>query len=131
MSRTAIETFSTFGVGILCLVLGIMVLTLFFNFADRIGEKQEPKPDRLGIRGVLTKDTWAKIHMSGGEDFESVRLIGFVNTQNLKVHLPHDLDGMIILEDREQVRYLVRPRAIQKIVVQPAGHKDVANESVG
>lgn len=119
MTPKAIETFSTFGVGILCAVLGIIVLALFFTVLNRI-TSGGAKPEAMAVRGVLKKDTWAKVHMIGGETFEKVRFVGFTNTQNIKTHLPYDLNGMVILEDSEGKKFLVRAKAIRMIVIDPA-----------
>lgn len=118
MSRVAIETFSTFGVGILCIALGIMTLAIFFNllswFSSRTAE-----PETVAIRGILTKSTWASVHMIGSETFERVRFVGFTNSESLKNHLPYELNGMVILEDAQQRRFMVRAKAIRMIVIQP------------
>ena len=118
MSPIAIETFSTFGVGILCVVLGIMALAIFFfilNWATGSGAK----PETIAVRGILKKDTWATVHMQGAESFERVRFIGFTNTESIKTHLPHELNGMVILEDEQKRRFLVRAKAIRMIVIDP------------
>ena len=118
MTPTAIETFSTFGVGIFCVAAGIMALALFFsglNWLNRLGAK----PETMAVRGVLKKDTWATVHMSGSETFDRVRFIGFTNTESMKTHLPYDLNGMVILEDQQKRRFLVRAKAIRMIVIDP------------
>jgi hypothetical protein len=74
----------------------------------------------MAVRGVLKKDTWAAVHMQGGETFERVRFVGFTNTESLKTHLPYDLNGMVILEDAAGKRYLVRAKAIRMIVIAQA-----------
>ena len=119
MSRAAIDTFSTFGVSILCLVLGIMALALFFIVLSWLGSRGE-KPETMAVRGVLKKDTWATVYTSGPEKFERVRFIGFTNTESLKTHLPYELNGMVILEDEEKRRFLIRAKAIRMIVIDPA-----------
>ncbi len=119
MTRAAIETFSTIGVGVLCIALGIMALAVFFtalNWVSRLGAK----PETMAVRGVLKKDTWATVHMTGSETFERVRFIGFTNTESIKTHLPYDLNGMVVLEDVEKRRFLVRAKAIRMIVIEPA-----------
>lgn len=118
MSRTAIETFSTFGVGILCIALGIMALALFFTALSWLG-RRGAKPETMAVRGILKKDTWATVYTSGSERFERVRFIGFTNTESIKTHLPHDLNGMVILEDEENRRFLIRAKAIRMIVIDP------------
>ena len=119
MTPEAIKTLSTFGVGILCAVLGIVALALFFTALNRLATGGA-KPETMAVRGVLKKDTWATVHMSGAETFERVRFIGFTNTESIKTHLPYDLNGMVILEDPEGRRFLVRAKAIRMIVIAPA-----------
>lgn len=125
MGTTAIDTFSTFGVGIVCIVLAIMALAIFFKLLSRLGQRGA-KPESLAVRGVLKNNTWASVHMQGGKTFERVRFIGFTNAENIKTHLPYDLNGMVILEDAEGSRYLVRAKAVQMIVIaHPASEKSV------
>jgi hypothetical protein len=119
MSPKAIETFSTVGVGVLCFALGIMALAIFFSVLSWLGNRGA-KPETMAVRGILKKDTWATVHMSGAEMFERVRFIGFTSTESLKTRLPFDLNGMVILEDPEGKRYLVRAKAIRMIVIAPA-----------
>jgi hypothetical protein len=118
MSPKAIETFSTFGVGILCAVLGIIALAVFFTALSWLNTRGA-KPETMAVRGVLKKDTWAAVHMQDGETFERVRFIGFTSTESMKTRLPYDLNGMVILEDSEGRRYLVRAKAIRMIVLAP------------
>lgn len=122
MTPKAIETFSTFGVGILCAVLGIMALAIFFMLLNRLGGGA--KPETMAVRGVLKKDTWATVHLQGGETFEQVRFIGFTSTESIKAQLPYDLNGMVILEDPDGKRYLVRAKAIRMIVIAPVPERD-------
>lgn len=118
MNRTAIEMFSTLGVGVLCVVLGVMALAIFFTILGRIN-RGGTKPDTMSVRGVLKKNTWATVHMTGSETFDRVRFVGFTNTESIKTHLPYELNGMVILEDEQRRRFLVRAKAIRMIVVEP------------
>lgn len=118
MNRTAIEIFSTLGVGVLCVVLGVMALAIFFTVLGRIN-RGGTKPDTMSVRRVLEKNTWATVHMTGSETFERVRFVGFTNTESIKTHLPYELNGMVILEDEQRRRFLVRAKAIRMIVVEP------------
>lgn len=54
MNETAIEMFSTLGIGVLCIVLGIMVLSIFFSVLNRINNAGS-KPDTMAVRGILKK----------------------------------------------------------------------------
>ena len=118
MNQSAIEMFSTLGVGVLCVVLGIMALAIFFTVMGRINSGGA-KPETMAVRGILKKDTWATVHMSGAETFERVRFIGFTNTESIKTNLPYELNGMVILEDEHGTRFLVRAKNIRMIVVVP------------
>lgn len=118
MSQAAIETLSTFGVAILCMALGIMALAIFFTILSRLNQSGA-KPDTMAVRGILKKDTWATVHMAGAETFDRVRFIGFTNTESFKTHLPYELNGMVILEDRDKRRFLVRAKGIRMIVIAP------------
>jgi len=129
MSRTAIEMFSTLGVGVLCVVLGIMALAIFFTLLSRI-TSGGGKPDTLSVRGVLKKNTWASVHMTGSETFDRVRFVGFTNTESIKTHLPYELNGMVILEDESGRRFMVRAKAIRMIVVEPSSDsKDIQSDA--
>ncbi len=119
MSQTAIEMFSTVGVTVLCIALGIMSLSIFFTVLNRIQSGGE-KPSTVAIRGILKKDTWATVHMAGAETFDRVRFVGFTNNESLKTHLPFELNGMVILEDEQKRQFLVRAKAIRMIVVEPS-----------
>jgi hypothetical protein len=47
----------------------------------------------------------------------------------MKTHLPFDLNGMVILEDEEKTRYLVRAKDIKMIVVPSDGKNSPSDES--
>jgi hypothetical protein len=125
MNPTAIEMLSTFGVGVLCVVLGTMVLVVFFVALSRITSGRG-RPDTMSVRGVLKKDTWARVYLSGSETFERVRFIGFTDAESMKTHIPYELNGMVILEDERGCRFLVRAKAIRMIVVEPEGNDNGA-----
>jgi hypothetical protein len=119
MAQSAINMFSTFGVAVLCIALGIMALAIFFTILSRL-KGAGANPDTIAVRGILKKDTWATVHMSGSETFERVRFIGFTNAESFKTHLPYEVNGMVILEDPDKRRFLVRGKAIRMIVIDPA-----------
>lgn len=106
-------------------MLGVIALAIFFKVLNWLGGRGA-KPESLAVRGVLKKDTWATVYMQGGKTFERVRFIGFTNTENMKTHLPYDLNGMVILEDSEGNRYLVRAKAIRMIVIAPPASEENA-----
>jgi hypothetical protein len=111
-----VETISYVGGVAVAFVGAIVVLTLFFKGMSWITGK---KPEALSVRGVIAKTTLVTVHMVGSESFERVRFIGFTTSQSMKAHLPYGLDGVVILEDEQRQRFLVRAKNIKMIVVPP------------
>jgi hypothetical protein len=118
MNHTVTDTPSTFGVGMLCFVLSIIVLSVFFLLLARLSAARI-KQDSIPMSGVLTKDSWVTVHVSGAKPFERVRFIGFTNNQ-----LPYYLSNMVILESAEGRRYLIREKVIKMIVMEPQATGD-------
>ncbi len=114
--NTFLETLSLVGAIAIVLLGTVMVLTLFFRTLSWISGAGS-KPETMAIRGVLKKNTYAKVHLTSGETFDRVRFVGFTNIQTLKTHLPYELNGMVILEDEQKQRTLVRAKNIRMIVV--------------
>lgn len=111
-----IETMSIAGAIGAVLVAGVMVLQLFYNLLSWLAGKTS-KPESMLVRGVLKKDSLATVHLAGGETYERVRFLGFTSPESMKMHLPGDLHDMVILEDEQKNRYLVRAKNIRTIVV--------------
>jgi hypothetical protein len=112
------ETISIAGAVAAVIVGAIVILTLFYRgLAWLSGEGS--KPETIAVRGVLKKNTLATVHLVGGETFERVRFVGFTNSETMKTHLPFELNGMVILEDEQKTRFLVRAKNIRMIVVGP------------
>lgn len=116
--HTFVETLGFVGAVVIASVAGIIVLTLFYRGLSWLSGEGS-KPETIAVRGVLKRDTLATVHLAGGQKFERVRFIGFTNSETMKTHLPFELNGMVILEDEQKQRYLVRARNIQMIVVTP------------
>ena len=87
MPRAAIEMFSTFGVAVLCIALGIMLLALFLKLLNRF-TSSDAKTESIAVRGILKKDTWATVHLVGSETFDRVRFQGFTSSEGMKNNLP-------------------------------------------
>jgi hypothetical protein len=113
-----VETISIAGGLGLVLVAVIVVLTLFYRLMGKLS-RTDSKPDTLAIRGVLKPNTIVTVHLLDQEIFERVRFVGFTRTEGRKVHWPFELSGMVILEDEQKQRYLVRAKDIRKIVIAP------------
>jgi len=122
-----VETISIAGGIVAAIVAAVVLRTLFYRGLSWItgGEK----PDTIAVRGVLKKDTLATVHVAGHAPFERVRFIGFTNSQTMKTHLPWELTGMVILEDKTKTRYLVRAKDIKMIIVPMDGKHDTSKGS--
>jgi hypothetical protein len=113
--HTFVETIGIAGGVAVAVVGAIMVLTLFYRcVAWTTGGA---RPDTIAVRGVLKKDTLATVHVAGSKPFERVRFIGFTDSRTMKTHLPFELNGMVILEDENKTRFLVRAKDIKMIIV--------------
>lgn len=121
-----IETVSITGGISVAIVVAVMALTLFYRGLSWItgGEK----PEMIAVRGVLKKDTLATVHVSGHEPFNKVRLIGFTNSQGASGKLPWELNGMVILEDETNTRFLIRAKDIRMIIIPPDGKPGLNGE---
>ena len=110
-----IETVSVAG-GIAAAIVGaVIILTLFYRGLTWL--TKGAKPDPLEVAGVLKKNTLANVHVAGHKPFERVRFLGYTNSESMKTHLPWELNGMVILEDESQARFLVRAKDIKMIEI--------------
>ena len=122
MLHPFVEALSVVGGIVIPIVAGIVVLSLYFRVQRRLSG-ENINPETLSIRGVLSKKTFAAVHLVGGQTFDRVRLVGFISSQGAKSHLPYELHGMVILEDEQNQRYVVRAKDIKMIVVGPEGDR--------
>lgn len=114
-----IETVSVAG-GIAAAIVGaVIILTLFYRGLAWL--TKGAKPDPLEVAGILKKNTLANVHVAGHKPFERVRFLGYTNSESMKTHLPWELNGMVILEDESQARFLVRAKDIKMIEIPSEG----------
>jgi hypothetical protein len=113
-----VETISVVGAIAIVIVGTIFALTLFFKAIAWLSAKGTTS-ETIAVRGVLAETTFATVQLASGQTFDRVRFLGFTNSESVKTHIPYELNGMVILEDEKQQRYLVRARDIRMIVVPP------------
>lgn len=110
-----VETIAICGALALTFSMTVIVLALFFKALSRWSR---PSPaDALVVRGVLHKGTLATVEMSGSTVYERVRLMGILDAGSAKGPLPWELNGMVILEEENGTRVLVRAKDIRRIVI--------------
>ncbi len=117
-----IETLGATGGFAIAVVASIMILTLFYKGLAWLGGTGTA-PEALAVRGVLKKDTWATVRLQGGQTFDHVRFLGYTDATASKAQVPWDLSGMVILEDEQQRRYLIRAKSIHMITIPPDSPK--------
>jgi hypothetical protein len=110
-----LEQFAIVGGAIAAIVAGIVVLAVFFSLLSRLGSGAQP--EAISIRGVLPAGALADVQMASGKNFEQVRFVGFTSSESIKSNLPYELNGMVILENGQGERILVRAKDIRTIVV--------------
>ena len=101
------------------IVLGIIVLAVFFKFTNWLGGRSGAAPQRLAIQGVFDDNTRATVHLSNRTNLEDVRIVGFTDSQSGKGACPWELHGMVVLEDPHGGRTLVRAKLIRMIEIPP------------
>ena len=105
--------------GIGAVVVGIMVLTLFFIVINRITRMLESTPSRIAFKGVLNESTLATVRLIDGKVIENVRLVGFTDATRGKGNIPYQFNGMVILEHTDGRRTLMQAKSIRTIEVGP------------
>lgn len=117
-----IETLSVTGGVAAAIVASIIALALFFKGLAWLSGTGTPL-ESLAVRGVLKKDTWATVRLQGGQTFDRVRFLGYTDASASKAQVPWDLSGMVILEDEQEKRYLIRAKSIHMITIPPDSPK--------
>ena len=118
MMHPFLETLSIAGGITIAVAGGIILLAVFFKLFRRISE---PGPlDVLTVKGVIRKGTIATVHLSGNRVFERVTFLGFTQSDSMKNHIPYELNGMLILEDEQKTRHLIRAADIRSVSIPPS-----------
>src|SRR6516164_4758101 len=106
--------YTTFGfVG--AVVLGIVILTVFFKVAGLLQTKMGA-PALIKMRGFLKDAAWINVHMAGGKILERVRFVGFTDHATGKGgHIPYQLLNMLVLESAAGKRILLRADVVKMI----------------
>lgn len=121
-----VETISIVGAFAVAFVGVVVALTLFYRGLSWLSG--DARPEEIRVRGVLKKGTRVTVHMSGSKTFENVRFLGFTS-QSMKTNLPFELAGMVVLEDANQTRFLIRAKDIRQIEVPPEAPRSPGSSS--
>jgi hypothetical protein len=106
--------YTTFGfVG--AVVLGIVILTVFFKVAGLLQTKMGA-PALIKMKGFLKDAAWINVHLAGGKILERVRFVGFTDHSPPKGgRVPYQLANMVVLETSAGKRILLRSDAVKMI----------------
>jgi hypothetical protein len=116
------QTFGAVGGVVTPIVLGVVMLTLFFQFVGLVGRLfggREAEVSALRIRGVLDEQTRVTVHLASGSTYEHVRLLGRLQSASGKGEYSLGLDSMFVLEHPDGARTVVREKQIKLIEVPP------------
>ncbi|MFI4855174.1 MAG: hypothetical protein ACIAQF_09410 [Phycisphaerales bacterium JB065] len=117
MLTLAAET--TFVTAIWSIVGAIMALAIFFK-AMRWLEYALNKgkgPAKFSLKGVLDRTTFVTVHVSGGEKYEDVRILGYTDSSAEKGIVPWELTGMVVLEHRDGGKTVISAKRIRSIEI--------------
>ncbi|MDF1789011.1 MAG: hypothetical protein P1U82_24325 [Verrucomicrobiales bacterium] len=99
-------------------IVGVVVfLTLFFKIIRHFDLKKAPNTERVKLRGVMDENTRVTVHLSNGNVFENVVLVGFTQADNIKQAFPYELSGMSILEHPDGSKTVIQSKLIRMIEV--------------
>lgn len=127
MNNLVIETVSTIGVAVGCIVIGIIALALFFYLASWLTSTATNRSslNTFSIDGLIQNDTLITVRLEGGETYSQVRMVGEINFDAARSYVPFELHGMIVLEDRQGAKIIVRAKSIQTIFIDAPAEESV------
>ncbi len=100
---------------VLAISAGIMILSVFFWGLAKIASRLHD-PKLLQVEGILNKGQRINIHFNRNQTMTDVRFTGIVTQKNTaNGALPHHFIGMLIIEDSEQKRFLIKADTIRMI----------------
>ena len=105
--------YETLGI-IVAICIGIMILALFFTVLNAMKRKFS-KPSVLKIEGFLNESKKVNLHMNRGQILKGVTFIGMVDHEQTKDNLPYQFVGMIIIENSENKRSMIKAETIRMI----------------
>jgi len=91
-----------------------MILALFFTALGMLKRKISSSPI-LKVKGFLNESKKVNLHLNRGQSFKDVYFIGVVDQHQAKENLPYQFVGMIIIEDLEKKRTMIRAETIRMI----------------
>lgn len=101
---------------VLAISIGIMVLSVFFWLLAKIDNKLRKPANLLHVKGILDKGQRINIHFNRSQTMMNVRFAGIISEKQAeKGGLPYQLVGMMVVEDAEQKRFLVKADTIRMV----------------
>lgn len=101
---------------VLAVVLGIIVLSVFFKVLSRFG-KTKDEPPLIKLKGFFKNAEFVDVHLGGMSVLKKVRVVGVSDSYQIgKGGFPHELHGMVVLEKENKKRIMIKAKLITMIV---------------
>lgn len=107
------ETFTTWISVISAICIGIMALAVFFTLLNSV-RRCFSKIAFIKVKGLFDVSKPLNVHLNSGKSISSVKFIGFTDPDSMK-GVPHQLNNMVVFENADGNRILLRPETIRMI----------------
>jgi hypothetical protein len=105
--------YETLGI-IVAICIGIMILAVFFTTLSMIKRKFSKSPI-LKVEGFLNESKKVNLHLNRGHILKEVYFVGVVDHDQAKDNLPYQFVGMVVIEDSEKKRSMIKAETIRMI----------------
>lgn len=118
------QTFAPVFGSVAALCAGVIVLAVFFVALNRL-RRAFGEPAVIKMRGFLKDAKHVNIHLAGGRVLEAMTFVGFTDPNSLKGgRIPYQLSNMVVLENTNGNRVLVRADMIK--MIEEVGERNAA-----
>jgi hypothetical protein len=96
------------------LCVGIIILTLFFSLVAYL--KSKLSKEKVGkMESYIRDGNFVDVHLANGNTLQRMKFIGFTSRATVKGHVPFQLGNMVVLENEQGLRTLIRADSIKMI----------------
>ena len=107
------ETFTLWISVISAICIGIMALAIFFALLNSV-RRRFLKTAIIKLKGLFDVSKPLNVYINSGKSISNVKFIGFTDPDSMK-GVPHQLNNMVVFENADGNRILLRPETIRMI----------------
>ena len=107
------ETFTLWISVISAICIGIMALAIFFALLNSV-RRRFSKTAIIKLKGLFDVSKPLNVYINSGKSISNVKFIGFTDPDSMK-GVPHQLNNMVVFENADGNRILLRPETIRMI----------------